>query len=235
MKLIQAPTDFTINQRYAEYTLADQRTWCFLYKRQRTLAKAMGCDEFNDSLARLENAMNFDTAIPDLVKVNQLLTPQTGWKLVAVPGLIPDRDFFKFLSERQFPVTVWIRTPEEIDYIVEPDLFHDFFGHVPMLFDVAMANFLADYGARAFRANPTELTALARLYWYTIEYGLVAQKDGHKAFGAGLLSSASELKHAMQSVSLQKPYDLAQIRRTSYLIDNFQIHYFVLPSLAALI
>jgi phenylalanine-4-hydroxylase len=230
----QAQSDFTVNQDYGLYTAQDQHTWRVLYQRQRAKAITMGCAEFNLALATLEKSMSFDTAIPDLAKVNQLLTPATGWALDAVPGLIPDREFFKFLAARIFPVTVWIRRPSEIDYIVEPDMFHDFFGHVPMLFNLSTADFLADYGSRAAQANQAELGKLARLYWYTIEFGLVAQSNGIKAFGAGLLSSASELSYAIERTDLHQPFDRSIVRNTNYLIDTFQSNYFVLSNLGRL-
>ncbi len=231
----QAQSDFTINQDYDVYTAQDQHTWRVLYQRQRAKAGTMGCDEFNSALATLDKSMSFDTAIPDLTKVNQLLTPATGWALVAVPGLIPDREFFKLLAARRFPVTIWIRHPSEIDYIVEPDMFHDFFGHVPMLFNLSTADFLADYGLHAAQANQAELEKLARLYWYTIEFGLVAQSNGIKAFGAGLLSSASELEYAINGTHLHQPFSRDTIRNSDYQIDCFQSSYFVLPNVAALL
>jgi phenylalanine-4-hydroxylase len=231
----QAQPDFTVHQDCGLYTAQDQHTWRVLYQRQRAKANTMGCHQFNSALATLEKSMSFDTAIPDLAKVNQLLTPATGWTLVAVPGLIPDREFFKFLAARIFPVTVWIRRPSEIDYIVEPDMFHDFFGHVPMLFDLSTADFLADYGSRAAQANQAELEKLARLYWYTIEFGLVAQSNGIKAFGAGLLSSASELGYAINGTHLHRPFSRDTIRHSDYQIDRFQSRYFVLPNVAALL
>jgi phenylalanine-4-hydroxylase len=226
--------DFTVAQDYAIYSAADQQTWRALYSGQRKLVKSMGCAEFILALTKLEKSMDFDTAIPCLATVNALLTPATGWQLVAVPGLIPDRDFFKLLSHRCFPVTVWIRRPSEIDYIVEPDLFHDFFGHVPMLFDLSTANFLANYGFRATQADAAGLQKLSRLYWYTIEFGLVTQSSATKAFGAGLLSSSSELIYAIHNPQLYKPFESVTVSHQSYLIDKFQSTYFVLPNLSAL-
>jgi phenylalanine-4-hydroxylase len=226
--------DFTAAQDCRCYTAADQQTWRTLYQRQRILTNRLGCAEFNFALSKLEKSMNFDMSIPDLVQVNKLLIAATGWSLVAVPGLIPDRAFFNFLAKRRFPVTVWIRQPSELDYIVEPDLFHDFFGHVPMLFDPAIADFLMNYGLAAAQANNGELQKLARLYWYTIEFGLIKQSEGIKAFGAGLLSSASELQYAIQCEKLHLPFSKRVARQTTYLIDAFQSNYFVLPSIQAL-
>jgi phenylalanine-4-hydroxylase len=230
----QARPDFTVAQDYAAYSAAEQQTWRVLYKRQRTLVQQMGCAEFNLALSELEMTMDFDTAIPCLNKVNQRLTQATGWALVAVPGLIPDREFFKLLSTRRFPVTVWIRRPSEIDYIVEPDLFHDFFGHVPMLFDPSTANFLANYGLQATQASASDLQKLARLYWYTIEFGLVQQSSGRKAFGAGLLSSRSELDYALNNQHLHRPFERFAVSNQTYLIDTFQTNYFVIPNLSTL-
>jgi phenylalanine-4-hydroxylase len=230
----QALPDFTAEQDYGRYTAADQQTWRTLYQRQRMLTNRLGCAEFNCALSTLEKSMNFDTSIPNLAEVNKLLSAATGWSLVAVPGLIPDRAFFNFLAKRQFPVTVWIRHLSELDYIVEPDIFHDFFGHIPMLFDPAVADFLMNYGLAAAQADHGELQKLARLYWYTIEFGLIKQSDGIKAFGAGLLSSASELQHAIQCEQLHLAFNKLVVRQTRYLIDTFQSNYFVLPSIKVL-
>jgi phenylalanine-4-hydroxylase len=156
--------------------------------------------------------------------------------IVAVPGLIPELPFFTLLANRKFPVTDWIRKPEEFDYIVEPDVFHDLFGHVPMLFDPTFADYVQRYGQGGIKAH--DLGAgekLARLYWYTVEFGLIRQAEGVRAYGAGILSSVGELRHAVRSEEpLRLPLDLLRAMRTRYKIDTYQANYFVIDSFAQL-
>ncbi|WP_291015219.1 phenylalanine 4-monooxygenase, partial [Hydrogenophaga sp.] len=155
-----------------------------------------------------------------------------GWEIVAVPGLIPERPFFELLANRRFPVTDWIRKPEEFEYIVEPDVFHDLFGHVPLLFDPVFADYVQRYGTGGLKAD--DLGAgelLSRLYWYTIEFGLIQQTDGLRAYGAGILSSSGELRHSVTSDAPQRiALDLHRCMRTRYKIDDYQGTYFVIDS-----
>jgi phenylalanine-4-hydroxylase len=152
--------------------------------------------------------------------------------VVAVPGLIPEEAFFKLLSERRFPVTGWIRKPEEFDYVVEPDVFHDLFGHVPLLFNPVFADYMQAYGEGGLKAsalNACEL--LARLYWYTVEFGLIHTPEGLRAYGAGILSSAGELRYSVRSPEPKRvPFDLTRIMRSRYKIDTYQATYFVIDS-----
>ena len=156
----------------------------------------------------------------------------TGWQIVAVPGLVPDDVFFTHLANRRFPVTVWLRKPEEFDYIVEPDVFHDFFGHVPLLFDRMYADHLHEYGKGGLKAMRLDAVKwLARLYWYTIEFGLIKVDNQIKAYGAGLLSSGGELAYCVDSPKPRRlPFELERIMRTEYLIDRYQETYFVIDS-----
>ncbi len=160
----------------------------------------------------------------------QALHKATGWQLVAVPGLVPDQVFFEHLASRRFPVTVWLREPEEFDYIVEPDVFHDFFGHVPLLFDPVFADHLQAYGQGGLKAlGLGGLTYLARLYWYTIEFGLVQSPQGLRAYGAGILSSGGEIDYCLTSPRPRRiPFDLERVMRTEYKIDAYQETYFVI-------
>ena len=164
--------------------------------------------------------------------IRRALQRATGWRLVAVPGLVPDAVFFEHLAERRFPVTVWLRKPEEFDYIVEPDLFHDFFGHVPLLSDPVFADHLQAYGKGGLKAMGLGgLPYLARLYWYTIEFGLIRQRNGLRAYGAGILSSAGELRHAVTAPGPQRiAFDLQRLMRSAYKIDSYQAGYFVIDS-----
>jgi phenylalanine-4-hydroxylase len=170
--------------------------------------------------------------IPCFEKISQGLRKATGWELAAVPGLIPELPFFTLLANRRFPVTDWIRTPAEFEYIVEPDVFHDLFGHVPLLFDPVFASHMHEYGKgglKAYGLGACEL--LSRLYWYTIEFGLIRQPDGLRAFGAGILSSPGELPYAVESGEPRRlPFDVERVMRTRYKIDRYQQTYFVIDS-----
>jgi phenylalanine-4-hydroxylase len=169
--------------------------------------------------------------------VSERLQKLTGWEIVAVPGLIPNEPFFDHLANRRFPVTNWLRSKKELDYIVEPDMFHDFFGHVPILSQPVFADFMQLYGEKGGAASRMGGEQLAgRLYWYTAEFGLMREGGASlKAFGAGLMSSFSELQFAVTSPDAHHvPFDLETVMRTAYEIDKFQRAYFVLPSFAAL-
>jgi phenylalanine-4-hydroxylase len=170
--------------------------------------------------------------IPVLTEASERLQRLTGFEIIGVPGLIPEADFFAHLAERRFPVTVWMRRRDELDYLVEPDLFHDFFGHVPMLAHTVFANFIQAYGAIGARAStPAQLKMLARLYWYTVEFGLVATSRGLRAYGAGILSSSGETVYATRASGPARiGFDLQRVLCTNYLIDAYQKTYFVIDS-----
>jgi phenylalanine-4-hydroxylase len=224
--------DYTCPQDWASYTAADHDTYRRLYERQAAQLPGLACDAFIEALPLL----GVKDRIPRFEEINERLYKATGWEIVAVPGLIPELPFFTLLANRKFPVTDWIRKPEEFDYIVEPDVFHDLFGHVPMLFDPVFADYVQRYGQGGIKAH--ELGAgekLARLYWYTVEFGLIRQADGLRAYGAGILSSVGELKHAVRSDEPHRlPLDLMRTMRTQYKIDTYQSNYFVIESFAQL-
>jgi phenylalanine-4-hydroxylase len=159
--------------------------------------------------------------------------PRTGWQVVAVPGLVPDEVFFEHLANRRFPAGQFIRKPHELDYLEEPDVFHDVFGHVPMLMNPAMADFIQAYGVGGLRAQKLgKLMNLARVYWYTVEFGLVKQADGLRIYGAGIASSHSESIFALDDASANRiAFDLPRVMQTDYRIDDFQESYFVINSL----
>lgn len=228
----KAAADFTIQQDWSAYTEAEHALWRRLYQRQIALMPKYAAKVVQDSLAELD----FSGAIPNLEKVSEKLQRATGWRLVAVPGFIPDAAFFAHLAKRQFPVTIWLRKPEEIDYLVEPDIFHDFFGHVPLLFDRIFADFLQLYGEKGAEAEKLGTTQyLARLYWYTVEFGLIREADGIKAFGAGMLSSHAETSFCIDDPSPNRiGFDLERVMNTLYRIDDFQETYFVLESFGEL-
>ena len=216
--------DWTVTQHSDHYSDEEQAVWRLLVERQSALARQYACAEF---LKGLETLGIGDT-IPDFAAVNARLEPLTGWRVVGVPGLIPDGAFYDHLAHRRFPVTVWIRKREELDYLVEPDLFHDFFGHVPLLTDPVFADYMQEYGRRGVEAGP-DVHLLARLYWVTVEFGLIRTPQGLKAYGAGILSSAAEVKHAIEGKGVQRlPFDPAKAMQSPYEIDKLQPIYFVL-------
>ncbi|MEI9406474.1 phenylalanine 4-monooxygenase [Mesorhizobium argentiipisi] len=221
-------SDFTVAQGYG-YSAEEQAVWRTLCDRQTKLTHKLAHRSYLDGVA----ALGLLDRIPDFDAVSEKLARLTGWEIVAVPGLIPAGPFFEHLANRRFPVTNWLRTKKELDYIVEPDMFHDFFGHVPILTQPVFADFMQMYGQKA-----EDLIALGgdemitRLYWYSAEYGLI-QEAGQplKAFGAGLMSSFTELQFAVESKDAHHvPFDLETVMRTGYEIDKFQRAYFVLPS-----
>jgi phenylalanine-4-hydroxylase len=222
----RAHDDYTCEQDWTAYTETDHITYRRLYERQSALLPGLACDAFIQALPSL----GAKDHIPRFDEINQRLKPATGWELVAVPGLIPERPFFELLANRRFPVTDWIRKPDEFDYIVEPDVFHDLFGHVPLLFNPVFADYVQRYGAGGLKAH--DLGAgelLSRLYWYTIEFGLIRQADGLRAYGAGILSSSGELRHGVTSPQPQRiALDLQRCMRTRYKIDDYQATYFVI-------
>jgi phenylalanine-4-hydroxylase len=224
----RALDDYTCPQNWGNYTEADHDTYRRLYERQAALLPGLACDAFIEALPSL----GIKDRIPRFEEINERLKPATGWEIVAVPGLIPERPFFDLLANRRFPVTDWIRKPDEFEYIVEPDVFHDLFGHVPLLFNPVFADYVQRYGAGGLKAH--DLGAgelLSRLYWYTIEFGLIQQPDGLRAYGAGILSSSGELRHSVNSPAPQRiALDLVRCMRTRYKIDDYQATYFVINS-----
>ena len=228
-----AAADYTVAQDCAGYTPAMHDRWRRLYARQSTLAARYAAPQFLSGLARLDCARG----IPSFVEANRILEAATGWRIVAVPGFIPDACFFRHLAARRFPVTHWLREERELDYLVEPDVFHDFFGHVPMLLDPAFADFMAAYGRGGERAMAMgALDMLARIYWYTVEFGLIDEGDGLRAFGAGIVSSAGEIVYSVEDRHvLRLRFDPVRVMRTAYNIDTFQTCYFVLDSLERLL
>ncbi len=216
----RARADFSVGQDPSAFSAEEQELWRRLYERQMKLLPGYAFDAYLESLASLEAG----GAIPDFEQVSTRLRSATGWEIVAVPGLVPDLVFFEHLAHRRFPVTVWLRTPAEFDYIVEPDVFHDFFGHVPLLFDAKYADYLQAYGEGGLKAAQLDaLKMLARLYWYTVEFGLIRTPQGLRVFRAGILSSGGEVPHSVRGPEARRVgFDLERILRTDYCIDRFQ-------------
>jgi phenylalanine-4-hydroxylase len=226
--------DHTIDQGWANYTAQDHATWRTLFERQSGLLQGRACDAFMQGLRDLP--ISADT-IPDFRALNEVLQPRTGWQVVAVPGLVPDEVFFDHLAHRRFPAGHFIRKPHELDYLEEPDVFHDVFGHVPMLMNPAMGDFIQAYGEGGLRAKSLGvLDKLARVYWYTVEFGLVQQAEGLRIYGAGIASSAAESVFALDDASPNRVrFALPRVMRTRYRIDDFQETYFVISDLDELL
>ena len=224
----KARADYTCEQAYAQYTEADHETYRRLYTRQLQQLPGLACDEFISAVQQLGTPEH----IPHFDEVSERLLIATGWQIVGVPGLIPEEAFFALLAARKFPVTDWIRKPEEFDYVVEPDVFHDLFGHVPLLFNPVFADYMQAYGAGGMKASRLDAAELlARLYWYTVEFGLIATPQGLRAYGAGILSSAGELRHSVTSPQAERvAFDLQRLMRSRYTIDSYQATYFVIDS-----
>jgi phenylalanine-4-hydroxylase len=220
--------DYTVDQPFAGYGEAEHDRWRRLYRRQMSLMPDYAAPEF------LENVESLDVGggIPDFARVNAMLAEKTGFQIVAVPGLVPDRVFYEHLANRRFPVSWWIRAESELDYLVEPDVFHDFFGHVPLLAHPVFADYMVEYGkAGPLAERMGTIPMLARLYWYTIEFGLIRTEQGLRAFGAGILSSKGETVYAVESPKPNRiGFKLERVLTTDYRIDDFQKTYFVIES-----
>ena len=210
-----AAPDYRVEQRWEQYRREDHRTWQRLNERQAPLLPTHAAAQFRAGLARLGVTCE---QIPRLDAVSDRLEALTGWRLVGVPGLIPEARFFAQLAARRFPVTTWMRRPEELDYLAEPDLFHDFFDHVPLLAEAALADFVAAYGRRGTalaREHPASLRPLARLYWYGVEFGLLRAPGGWlPAICGGILSSHAESRHAIKpAAALPRSFAFRSSRR----------------------
>jgi phenylalanine-4-hydroxylase len=223
-----ANTEYVVEQAWSGYTPAEHALWGRLVDRQMALVKRYGAAQVAAGL----QALKLGQRIPRFDEASRVLRRATGWEIVAVPGLIPERNFFAHLAHRHFPVTVWLRTPEEVDYLSEPDVFHDFFGHVPLLCDPVFADFMQAYGNAGIKAEAEGgLKMLARLYWYCVEFGLIRSGKELRAYGAGILSSAGETVYSLEDPRPHRiGFDLERVIRTDYLIDAYQQTYFVMDS-----
>ncbi len=221
--------DWTIPQNWAAYTAEDHATWDTLFARQSKLLPGRASNAWLRGLDVLKLSK---PGIPDFEELSERLTKLTGWSVVAVPGLVPDDVFFDHMANRRFVAGNFIRRPDQLDYLQEPDVFHDVFGHVPMLADPVFADYLAAYGRGGQRALGLDaLKYLGRLYWYTVEFGLIAEPEGLRIYGSGIVSSYAETRFALDDPSPNRiALDLARVMRTEYRIDDFQQNYFVIPS-----
>ncbi len=226
--------DWTIPQNWADYTAEDHATWDTLFARQSKLLPGRASNAWLRGLDVLKLSK---PGIPDFEELSERLTKLTGWSVVAVPGLVPDDVFFDHMANRRFVAGNFIRRPDQLDYLQEPDVFHDVFGHVPMLADPVFADYLAAYGRGGQRALGLDaLKYLGRLYWYTVEFGLIAEPEGLRIYGSGIVSSYAETRFALDDPSPNRiALDLARVMRTEYRIDDFQQNYFVIPSFEELL
>lgn len=224
-----ASADWTVPQGWEHYTAEDHATWDTLFARQSKLLPGRASEAYLRGLDVLKLSR---PGIPDFEELSERLMNLTGWQVVAVPGLVPDDVFFDHMANRRFVAGNFIRRPDQLDYLQEPDVFHDVFGHVPMLADPVFADYLAAYGRGGQRALGMDaLKYLGRLYWYTVEFGLVREDGDLRIYGAGIVSSYSESRFALEDPSPNRiGFDLARVMRTEYRIDDFQQNYFVIPS-----
>lgn len=220
-----------VEQPWDGYSDIDHDVWRQLYERQRDLLIGRASDEF---LAAQDAMGMTPDRIPKFADLNTVLGDATGWQIIGVEGLLPELDFFDHLANRRFPVTWWIRRPDQLDYIEEPDLFHDLFGHVPLLMLPVFADYIEAYGRGGVKAHgigPEALVNLTRLYWYTVEFGLIRQPDGLRIYGSGIVSSKGESLYSLESDAPNRiGFDLERIMRTRYRIDSYQKTYFVIDS-----
>ncbi len=230
LKHPEIAADFTIDQHWERYGADEHGMWRTLYERQAKVLPGRAAQEFLDGLAKLDLVSD---RIPEFERLSDGLEKLTGWRVVAVPSLVPDDIFFDHLAHRRFPAGQFIRTPQQIDYIEEPDVFHDVFGHVPMLAHPVFADYMQAYGKGGQRALSEfgALKNLARLYWYTVEFGLIEKPEGLRIYGSGIVSSRTESIYAVESPSPNRiRFDLERVMRTNYRIDDFQESYFVIGS-----
>ncbi len=231
----QTPTeDFIIEQRWSKYTKDEHDIWNTLYAQQIDVLKGRAVTEFYDGLAALDLNQG---CIPDLTKLNPKLKALTGWEVIMVPHLVPDDVFFTHLANKRFPAGRFIRGRDQMDYLQEPDVFHDIFGHVPLLAQPVFADYMQAYGQGGLRALEYDcLKNLARLYWYTVEFGLMKTDDGMRIYGAGIASSRTESVFAVDDPSPNRlHFDLERVMHTDYRINDFQQVYFAIESFEQLL
>ena len=226
--------DFTIAQKWGRYSADEHDIWNTLYAQQIDVLKGRAVPEFYDGLAALDLNMG---GIPDLTVLNPKLKALTGWEVVMVPHLVPDDVFFNHLANKRFPAGRFIRGRDQMDYLQEPDIFHDIFGHVPLLAQPIFADYMQAYGQGGLRALRHDcLKNLARLYWYTVEFGLMNTKDGLRIYGAGIVSSRTESVFSLNDPSPNRlHFDLERVMHTDYRIDDFQQVYFAINSFEELL
>jgi phenylalanine-4-hydroxylase len=229
-----AAEDWTIPQQWDRYTAEEHAVWDTLFARQAAMLPGRAAQEFLDGLDMLHLSR---PGIPNFEELSEKLGKATGWSVVAVPGLVPDDVFFEHLANRRFVAGQFIRRPDQLDYLQEPDVFHDVFGHVPMLAHPVFADYMQAYGQGGLRAKRfNAIDKLARLYWYTVEFGLIRSGDSLNIYGAGIVSSRGESIFALDDPSPNRiAFDMERVMRTNYRIDDYQQAYFVIDSFEQLL
>jgi len=224
-----------MQQQYENYTLADLLVWKTLFERQYDNLQDKASQTYLDALDRMKTALHAD-AIPRFEELDGILTKQTGWSIEVVPGIIPVVAFFELLSRRRFCSSTWLRTPAQLDYLEEPDMFHDIFGHVPLLMYDRYADFMQEVGRLGYacRDMPILLDAMERVYWYSIEFGLVSADTDFKIYGAGTLSSFGETNAIFHPDTDIRPFDLDEIMSMSFIKSELQTKYYVIDSMDTL-
>jgi phenylalanine-4-hydroxylase len=226
--------DMTIDFKWEQFTEADHAMWRHLYARNMPILANRACKEYLEGIKLLD----FDNSdgIPNFDRVSEKLMKTTGWQLVCVPGLVPVEAFFALLAARKFPVTAFIRQPHEVDYLQEPDIFHEMFGHVSMLANPLFADYSQAFGAGGLKAQQLgHVGHLEALYWFTIEFGLINTPEGRRIYGAGIASSPGESVFSLSPEAIHVAYDVKRIMRQKYRIDQYQHHYFVIDSFEQLL
>ena len=218
-----------MRQEYEKYTDEDRKVWQLLYERQVVNLPGAASKEY---LAGMQKIGFTPDKIPNFDEMNAVLRKLTGWEVAVVPGLIPEKDFFELLSDKKFPASTWLRKLSELDYLEEPDMFHDVFGHVPLLTNQSFVSFLQSLSDIALRyiENPYAIELISRLYWFSVEFGLIRENDELRIYGAGILSSAGETKYSLSGASLYFDYDVRQMLLTPFRKDVYQDRYFIINS-----
>ncbi len=218
-----------MQQHYEKYTQEDFDVWKILYERQIVNLPQAAAEAYLKGLEKIHFTAD---KIPNFKETDEKLSKLTGWTLAVVPGLIDDDKFFQLLANRQFPATTWLRKMSEIDYLEEPDMFHDVFGHVPMLTNQPFVDFLQELSKIALRyiQNPWAIQLISRIYWFTVEFGVIREGENVRIYGAGILSSAGETQFCLSQEATHRPYEVDTIMQTAYRKDVFQEHYFLIDS-----
>jgi len=219
-----------MKQNYNKYSEIDQKIWHVLFEKQQLVLADKASKDFLDGIDICGFSSN---EIPKVTEINRNLVKTTGWEMYLVPGLVADKPFFEFLASKKFPVTTWIRSVKELEYLEEPDMFHDFYGHVPLLSKQAFVDFIEELAKIALKYidNPYAVELISRLYWFTVEFGLIKENDQLKIYGAGILSSPSESFFSVNNKEVPRyRFDLRHILKTPYYKHDFQKQYFVIKS-----
>lgn len=223
-----------MKQEFEKYTQEDKDVWKILFDRQIVNLQGKASDQYLNALDSMKEVLNADS-MPNFEGINKWFQGSTGWEIYCVPGLIPVDEFFILLSEKKFPSSTWLRSMEKLDYLEEPDMFHDVFGHIPLLCNSIFSDFIHQFGKLGKRLIHEEekLVMLQRLYWFTIEFGLI-QEDNVKIYGAGIMSSFGEAISAVQPGTKKKKFVLDEVLQMDFITTEMQSFYFVIESLEEL-